>query len=223
MNVIPVLDLQGSVVVRAKGGDRAAYRPIETPLSASPRPRDVLEGLLSLAPFATVYVADLDAIAGRAPNRPILDEMLDRFQTVSFWVDAGLQKKADLGRLPSHARLRPVIGSETWRERGLAIEPNAVLSLDFRGATFLGPEELIRNPDRWPGDVIVMALHAVGSDAGPDIGLTKEISARAGKRRTFAAGGVRNAADLESLSRVGAAGALVSSAIHSGALKELFA
>ena len=59
---IPVIDLKGGVVVRARHGDRASYRPIETPLSRTSEPLDVVAGLLSLHPFRTLYVADLDAI-----------------------------------------------------------------------------------------------------------------------------------------------------------------
>ena len=36
MQIIPVVDLMDGLVVRAKQGDRAAYRPIETPLSPTP-------------------------------------------------------------------------------------------------------------------------------------------------------------------------------------------
>ena len=33
MEIIPVVDLKGGVVVRARMGQREEYRPIETPLS----------------------------------------------------------------------------------------------------------------------------------------------------------------------------------------------
>ena len=62
MQVIPVLDLIGGLVVRARMGDRDAYRPIETPLSPTPDPVAVAEGLMRLGSFPTLYIADLDAI-----------------------------------------------------------------------------------------------------------------------------------------------------------------
>ena len=64
MEVIPVIDLKGGAVVRARHGDRASYRPIETPLSPTSDPLDVVAGLLSVHAFRTLYIADLDAIEG---------------------------------------------------------------------------------------------------------------------------------------------------------------
>src|SRR5262245_9451555 len=68
MEVIPVIDLRGGVVVRARMGQRDHYRPIETPLSATSDAVDVTRGLLSLFPFRTLYVADLDAIERTGNN-----------------------------------------------------------------------------------------------------------------------------------------------------------
>ena len=65
MQVIPVIDLMGGEVVRARMGDRASYRPIESPLSPTSDPVDVVRGLLAAYPFPTLYVADLDAIRAR--------------------------------------------------------------------------------------------------------------------------------------------------------------
>ena len=70
MQIVPVIDLKGALVVHARRGERGSYAPIETPLSRSAEPAAVLAGLLSVAPFRAVYVADLDAImAGRALSR----------------------------------------------------------------------------------------------------------------------------------------------------------
>jgi phosphoribosylformimino-5-aminoimidazole carboxamide ribotide isomerase len=64
MEIIPVIDVMGGVVVRARMGQRDRYRPIATPLSATSDPVDVARGLLAVHAFKTLYVADLDAIAG---------------------------------------------------------------------------------------------------------------------------------------------------------------
>jgi hypothetical protein len=64
MEIIPVIDLKGGLVVRARMGQRDQYRPIETPLSPTSHPADVVQGLMSVFPFRTLYVADLDAIEG---------------------------------------------------------------------------------------------------------------------------------------------------------------
>ncbi len=75
MDVIPVIDLKGGQVVHARQGQRDAYQPLATPLSAGSAPRDVVAGLLRLYPFRTLYVADLDAIAGSGDHVAALEEI----------------------------------------------------------------------------------------------------------------------------------------------------
>src|SRR5918996_2602049 len=90
MDVIPVLDLKGGTVVRARMGRRDEYRPIETPLATTSDPVDVARGLLSVHPFPTVYVADLDAIERRGDNRAALACIKATFPDVTLWVDNGV-------------------------------------------------------------------------------------------------------------------------------------
>src|SRR4051794_29349718 len=89
MQVIPVLDLMGGHVVLAQGGLRDRYRPIETPLAPSSRAEDVLDGLLRVHPFDTVYIADLDAIQGTGSHDSLLADLARDRPGLRFWVDAG--------------------------------------------------------------------------------------------------------------------------------------
>jgi phosphoribosylformimino-5-aminoimidazole carboxamide ribotide isomerase len=71
-----------------------------------------------------------------------------------------------------------------------------------------------------------MTLDRVGSDGGPDIERLQDIIRRAGSRRIYAAGGIRDRADLDRVRAAGAAGALIASALHArkisaGDLKEI--
>jgi uncharacterized protein related to proFAR isomerase len=89
-----------------------------------------------------------------------------------------------------------------------------VLSLDFRGDAFQGPEEILAEPGLWPQRVIVMTLARVGSGVGPDLERFAAIRSIAGGREIYAAGGVRDAADLSALKAAGASGALIATALH---------
>ncbi|AHB49149.1 nickel transporter [Hyphomicrobium nitrativorans NL23] len=117
-----------------------------------------------------------------------------------------------------------VVGSETlkaiedYTQTREAAGLDAPLSLDFRGEAFLGPPELLANTDLWPARIIVMTLARVGSGEGPDIARLASIVARAGAREVYAAGGVRNADDLNALRDIGVAGALISTALHAGTI-----
>ncbi|MBB4003344.1 HisA/HisF-related TIM barrel protein [Aurantimonas endophytica] len=222
MQIIPVLDIKDGVVVRGQGGDRANYRPIVTPLAAGSEPVAVAKGLMSLADFPAFYIADLDAIEGRAPNAAALADLLEAFPQPQFWIDAGVRTRSDVNRILAVPRQVAVIGSESIADAsvatGLAGEGRAVLSLDFRGETFLGPAELLDDAALWPQRVVVMTLAKVGSGAGPDLARLAEITGRAAGRAVYAAGGVRHGGDVEALRDAGIAGALVSTALHDGRL-----
>jgi phosphoribosylformimino-5-aminoimidazole carboxamide ribotide isomerase len=143
----------------------------------------------------------------------------DAFPQIELWVDAGFASTDAAANWASLGFGRPVLGSETVTDAPRFDTGGAVLSLDFRGDRFLGPPALLDTPQGWPADVIVMCLHDVGMGGGPDTARLARIIAAAGpSRRVFAAGGVRNRADLETLAALGACGALIASALHSGAI-----
>jgi phosphoribosylformimino-5-aminoimidazole carboxamide ribotide isomerase len=220
MLVVPVIDLMGGQVVQARRGERAHYAPIVTPLSASAEPLAVVAGLLSVAPFANLYIADVDAIEGRPAHDATVRALAAAFPDLRLWVDRGVADEAALAAQLAIAGTDAVIGTESQRDGELLTrhrdDPRIVLSLDFRGDQFVGPPSLLEEPAFWPARVIVMTLARVGSGAGPDVERLAGIRQRAGERRVFAAGGVRDMADLEALAAAGLAGALIATAIHTG-------
>src|SRR4051812_37827178 len=70
--IVPVIDIRHGSVVRARAGERASYGPIQTPLCETADPVDVALALLRAVPAQRLYVADLDAVEGRAANREAL-------------------------------------------------------------------------------------------------------------------------------------------------------
>lgn len=223
MEVIPVIDLKDGLVVRARHGDRASYRPIETPLSPSSEPLDVVAGLLSVHPFRTLYIADLDAIENSGDSTTMIEQIAERFPQLALWLDNGC---AELFRAQDILRRFPcaslVLGSESQPDTSLAsalhFDERTILSLDFRGDEFLGPPELLRDASLWPARLILMTLARVGSGAGPDFDRMQDIIPKAADRAVYLAGGLRGREDLPPLRASGAAGILVASAIHDGRL-----
>jgi phosphoribosylformimino-5-aminoimidazole carboxamide ribotide isomerase len=273
MLIIPVIDIRGGVAVAARGGDRANYRPLVTPLAASADPLDVAIGYGALFPFPVLYIADLDGIEGRGANQVLQRRIAEAWGGEEVWIDDGSTEC----ELPPTAAIAPrvarVMGSESvasvsdlapglhsvpspetssqsrpgprstraghedsWLGPGLRrgdkpdrvagsshdreAEDRIVLSLDFRGDEFLGPRELLEDAGLWPERVIVMTLARVGAAQGPDLARVSEIVCRAGSgRHVYAAGGIRDLADLKALNAAGAAGALVATALHAGQIK----
>lgn len=222
MQVIPVIDLKRGQVVHARAGQRDQYRPIETALSPTSLPNDVVGGLLRLFPFPRFYVADLDAIEQRGTHDGVLEALNSANRGLDFWVDNGLSDEASATAWLLRGLGHLVLGSETQRGtelvRALSDHPAVVLSLDFDADGFRGPPALLDQPELWPARVIVMTLARVGAGYGPDVERLAEFRRRAPSRRIYAAGGVRNAADLYSLADIGVTGALVATALHGGSI-----
>lgn len=226
MRVIPVLDLKGGVVVHARGGDRGAYRPIETPLApGSSDPSAIVAAFCAMHPFDTVYLADLDGIAGRGRNHDTICTLRADFPDVTFWVDDGSATPAAVAALARMPNVRPVVGTESLSglaaldaiQRECARQP--VLSLDFKGASLVGPVAILEHPGRWPRTVVAMTLAAVGAGLGPDLSRVRSLKTLAPGCDVIAAGGVRDKEDLVALREAGAAGVLVASALHAGTIK----
>lgn len=245
IEVIPVIDVRGGMAVAAHRGDRARYRPLQTPLAASADPVAVARGLMSLFPFQTLYVADLDGIEGRGADVTTQRRLTDVWPG-DLWIDDGSlarpplpdgkrsrAKRAGEGagtdppiksELPGTMIKSHVLGSESlssvndYRHARAQAGPAAPLSLDFRGDGFIGPRELLDDESLWPDRVIVMTLARVGSGEGPDLARLAAIVARAGSRAVYAAGGVRHLDDLRALGDIGVAGALIATALHTGGI-----
>lgn len=224
MHIIPVIDLLNGVVVHAKQGQRHQYQPIQSSLTASAKPLDIVKAFSDIYPFDTLYIADLNAIQHLpdqlGDHRPIIDHILGAFPNLTIWIDAGFQQASDVQSW-HHPRIRSVIGTENMRDMDdyLAIaqtfSEDIVLSLDFMPNGYQGPDALIRDHQDWPQEVIVMTLNQVGSQSGVDVTTLGKITQIANKQHIYAAGGVRNMQDLVQLSAMHVHGALIASALHS--------
>jgi len=222
MRLIPVIDIRNGVAVRAIAGRRSDYQPLATPLARTSAPLDVARGLMKLHRFQELYIADLDAIERRGDNRGLIEKIGDAFPQLRLWVDAGVRDREDVERWLSMREATIVIGAESFVDASaldsLRADRRLALSLDFQGERFLGAPRLLADERLWPQRVIVMTLARVGGGEGPDVARVRDIVARAPARDIYGAGGVRGVDDLLRLQDAGAAGALVSSALHDGRL-----
>jgi HisA/HisF family protein len=223
--VIPALDLKGDTVVHAKSGNRADYRPIESPYGAAGDPFAIARGLLSHTASPSLYIADLDAIAGVGNHFELVRGLSYALPDTALWIDAGFSDVADCAFwLPLGATL--VIGSESldgadaWREIHAAFGEGVVLSLDFDAGGRKGPDALFDDASLWPRRVIAMNLSRVGTDRGPDTDGIKSLVGMSNGTAIFAAGGIRDARDLEALADLRAHGALLATALHRNAVTQ---
>ena len=225
MDVIPVIDVRHGLAVAALRGQRADYRPLVTPLAVGSDPADVARGYAGLFTFPVLYVADLDGIEGSGRNEGLPAHLAAAVPGMRLWIDDGMPARAAARRIADARHATLVIGTESLGDEEdvaalRALPPERyVLSLDFKDDRFDGASAVIEEPQHWPHAVIVMTLTRVGSGEGPDLQRIASIVGRADGRRIYAAGGVRNRADIEALHAAGAAGVLIATALHAGTIK----
>jgi phosphoribosylformimino-5-aminoimidazole carboxamide ribotide isomerase len=233
MRVLPVIDLKGGVAVHAVRGDRERYRPLRSRIREGSDPVALTRAVRDRFGLDELYVADLDAIAGGAGSPDVVAALAREGRVM---VDAGAATATAVARLLDLGVARVVIGTESLPDaeafRRLRTElPDAplVLSLDLRGGQVLSPDPalagigaaaaLARLADAGAREAIVLDLMRVGSGEGPDATLLGELHSRFPDVELLAGGGVRHAADLSALADAGAAGALVATALHGGAIE----
>ena len=209
-------------MVAARQGKRQTYKPLASPLCLQPDLPAVILAYLSVFPFRTFYIADLNAIEENGNNHALVTRMLETHGDIGLWIDSGADPFLNDNTVCFKDRVSNVLGSET----GMTSEQldyytrksDCILSLDFRGGELLGNPELPAQPSRLPQRIIIMNLERVGSHAGPDLEHVGSLLNRLPGKQVYAAGGVRNAGDLRRLADHGVHGALVASALHDGTI-----
>jgi phosphoribosylformimino-5-aminoimidazole carboxamide ribotide isomerase len=223
MNIIPVLDLMNGKVVHAKHGDRQNYMPVQSVLCSSSQPLAIVDAFLELYPFKQLYIADINAIQKNGDHRNIISSITLAFPNLEIYLDAGFSSTEDIN-LFNEINVTPVLGSEslTSIEAYQSITNNhaksILLSLDFKNDVYQGPPALLQDSKYWQNELILMSLSKVGSQSGPDLEKLKHLKKMSPQTKIYAAGGVRDLGDLDTLKSENIDGALIASAIHNGNL-----
>jgi phosphoribosylformimino-5-aminoimidazole carboxamide ribotide isomerase len=237
--LVGVIDLLGGRAVHARGGVRAAYAPVG--VAAGVRldgdPLALARVYVEQLGVRELYLADLDAIRGGldAMNAATIGAI--SALGAGLWVDAGVSAPAAARGVLDAGASMLVVGLETLTSFG---ELTAIcadvggrriaFSVDLRnGQTLTLPDVAQAGwpPERIAGDavaagvgtVMVLDLARVGTAAGIDTALLGRIRATVPNVALFAGGGVRDQADLDALARIGCDGALVATALLSGAIR----
>ncbi len=235
MRIIPVIDLSNGRAVHAAGGERDRYRPVRSVLSASPDPLAVADAFRRRMGLDELYIADLDAIAGRplSRHRRIIDTLARR--GFGILLDAGAASAADASFWAGRGVRRVVVGSETLETLGAleeiaaATDPDRIVfSLDCRGGRVLSrcsdldglPPARVLARIRGLGlrEAILLDLGRVGAGCGADRALAAEARALFPDMVLLAGGGIAGPGEIRELEALGIDGVLVATALHRGAL-----
>jgi phosphoribosylformimino-5-aminoimidazole carboxamide ribotide isomerase len=219
MQIIPVIDLKGGLVVHAAGGDRSSYQPVHhaSTICDDSDIHQVVTSFLKLYPFQTFYIADLDAIDGNGNHDAAINALLSQYPNVEFWVDNGNSYQA-VSKTTRPGNYKPVIGTESQRLPVSLKNTDLILSLDFKHNQALGHPGWQDSPELWPETVVAMTLDLVGSNKGPDFIKLSRLCKEHPDKRVVAAGGVRDINDLIRLKTIGINAVLLASALHNGSI-----
>src|SRR5438046_7414972 len=108
MRVVPVLDLKGGIVVHARRGQRADYQPLRSKLADGCDPVPLARALCAVGDTSSLYVADLDALAGESVDVATLAALSE---VAELWVDAGATTPERAAALARAGVARNVVGT----------------------------------------------------------------------------------------------------------------
>lgn len=230
MQIVPVVDILDGLVVHGRAGQRDSYRRIQSQLTDSARPRDVLDALIQTAAATTVYIADLNGLMHQQVQTDVLNQLAEA--NVRLMIDAGICSVDDVDRLPDADHVQLVLASESIP----SLQTLKKIVARHRHRQFVFSFDLIDDVLRSPvaewrdqplaklakvvwdlgvSDWIVLDVRSVGMTTGPTT-LTRcaDLKSLFPKSRLITGGGVRDLSDLERLKELGVADVLLATALH---------
>lgn len=242
MELIPVLDLLRGQAVHARAGQRKTYRPVQSALL----PGRAGDAVALARAYHTMlgawrcYVADLDAIEGWTPQVKVIRALADAEHGFGegLLVDGGVATPRAAEALLAAGASTIVVGLETlkgFRDLKAIVKAvggdRVVFSLDLldgkpvqRRSHRISTQDAVglelgaRAAEAGVSALVVLDLALVGTGSGPrNLDLLEGLKRLVGLP-VYAGGGVRSTDDLKVLAESGCDGALVGSAIHTGAI-----
>lgn len=224
MRLLPAIDLRGGQCVRLRQGD------FEDELTFDVDPLDLLDRYADWG-ADWVHVVDLDGARDQSSaNDAVIDSLIGR-SGLKLQVGGGLRSRAKILRMLERGAARAVVGSlavtaarEVHRLLESAGSDRITVALDVRvddlgvpwivthgwrdqsGVTLWDAVDALAG--RFLRHVLCTDVSRDGMLSGPNLDLYAEARSRYPRIEWQASGGIRDAADLAALARVGAAAAV---------------
>ena len=230
MRIIPVIDLLDGKVVQAVAGRREEYKPIKSVLTKASDPLSMAMAFQNLG-LEEIYIADLNAICSRGHNLNPIGQIASQSR-MGVIVDAGFRRADEAEAYVRNGINKIVLATETlesFEEIPKIVDVYdlpVTASIDLKDGRVVAKSrhmklpltELIRKfEDKGASEIIILSLDRVGTSEGPNRRLVEEALNYA-TVPVLVGGGVRNIADIRYLKKSGAAGVLLATALHKGAI-----
>lgn len=232
-----MLDVREGRVVHASGGDREAYPALSRRFPFPDDPAALAGRLRERWGERPLYVADLDALAGGAPDLALVRTLASDGHALR--VDAAVREPGRARALLRAGASEVVVGLETlagWEELERVADEvgsrRTVLSLDVKGGEPHTPawrsggwappatveaaaEEAVL---RGTATLQLLDLDRVGTGRGPALSLLRRVSGAAPDARLATGGGIRGEDDVRAVGAAGGSECLVATALYGGRL-----
>ncbi len=219
--IVFVLDILNGIAVHAIRGERSKYRPVQSMISSSSAPLEIISALRP----REIYIADLDRLQHKGDNFELISKISSSSRTMA---DIGVENMDDIEKCAAIADT-VILGTETASLElietaarrfpgrinvSIDIKNGRVLTIDRKMET--KPEELVKLlNDHEIKDIIILDLNRVGTGAGIEMDFLKLVAGYS-IHDVLAGGGIRDMDDINMLIKIGISGALVATALHNG-------
>ncbi|HYA33846.1 MAG TPA: HisA/HisF-related TIM barrel protein [Candidatus Bathyarchaeia archaeon] len=218
MDIIFAMDIRGGIVVKGYKGDRERYEPIErhSKICGTSDPLNVID---TIKP-KRAYIADLDRILGWGSNSLIIQRLSARTKTL---IDAGIRRLDDV-REAERIGNTAIIGTETANLDVIraAQSMRIAVSIDMRDRRVVSPDPVLSGDplgviERMNlykmSELLVLDIDRVGTKHGINAEFLERVLEVSG-HPVVVAGGIKSSDDLDVLEDLGAAGVILSTALH---------
>ncbi|MHA1731356.1 MAG: HisA/HisF-related TIM barrel protein [Promethearchaeota archaeon] len=236
MQLIPVMDIKGGIVVHGKGGSRDRYPPVPRSFCSDPRPLTVARTYRERFGFTRLYVADLDAIETGVRSFDYL-EPIKRELGMEIFIDAGVNNEEDARFYIDKGVEKLIIGTETLESLdqlrelvGVIPIQKLLVSVDFKDGAPLTkcpdlkgkPVEIVFRSLRELGvrQFLYLDLSAVGTERGTSnpVDLLEASGFVLADVQIYLGGGLSEPSELEFIARSGVAGIMAATIFYRGAI-----
>ena len=221
MTRIFAIDIKNGEVVKSFAGARSNYRPLTIKKKDFSDAEKIIELVSHKLGINNFYLADLDSIQKDSNNWCLIKRLVNKYKDNNFYIDSGFNRKSKLEKFKRYINnkcipenLNIVVGTENIKNKKtlqhICQNTKSFISLDF----YKTKPEWFFSGNMTNEGYILMFINRVGGRGVDWKSLTK-IRKYLPPYKCLVAGGIKYNGDILKINRMGYAGTIISTIIHS--------